>query len=286
MQQGTCGVYHKSARFQILCRIVQNLPLDGRQCLAVLCVFISNVGLLADDAQSRARHVAQYKIGPFCERLVVDARVSRLRLHTSHTVSLRHLLEQLHFMLVHVISANGALVLHQLRGEQGFATRCGAQVNQPTARRRCQGMYGKLARPVLHREKPLSKGSTAQCRTDLFEHQCIGQSGVRLCHITEHFAQLRSRCFEGIDARRRHGRCVVGREQLRRRVLAESLDKIGDQPRRVAVLNRQAVHRVCRLHRRQCLFLRTQLAQQCIDKSAGLRATHFFGLFDPFVDGG
>ena len=239
-QDGAGRVDERAARFNVPCAVFQNGELQSRQLCDLVRVLVARFRLFADDAEARARHIAQHGIRALRPLRAERGGVLKLGADVRQAEPRGALLNALQLVLVDVARGQAALPLHFLRHREALAAGGGAAVEDGRARLWVGDERRERTRRVLHgdasRAERVGRGRVAaRAQQDVREravrrdrHPGALELGLRLVR----------RSLHSVDAHRDRRVGVVRLTDALGQLLTELLGEQAHEPFGMAVPER------------------------------------------------
>ena len=258
LQDGTGRVDERAALLYILCTVCKDSRLNLRQSPDFVRILEPDFGFLADNAQSRAGHVAQHNVRAVLPFLAADRCVLQLGADIRQSEAGCAVADALQLVLVNIARGDAAFPLHFFSHGKALAAGRRAAVEHGAARFRVSDRRRECARRILHGHAALDKRRKRGCVSAAAQQdfrECLvrlhGQSGsFQLC------LSLGRRAFHRVHAHRNRRVRVIRLTDFLRQLLAVLLGKQTHEPLRVAVLQRVVAFLIRAVQARQRAVLR------------------------------
>ena len=266
-------IHQHTARTHARCKALENVALDDRQLRERRRVFEADLRLLADNAQSRARHVRQHDVHRADQIGIRTAGIHRARRDARQSQPLGTGADTLPFIFVYIAGNHTSLIAHLHRGGKAFAARRGAGIEHAHPRADTGGKHCAVRGRVLHIKPAVGKGACSR-KVSAAAEQCIRQPRVRL-RLNAVGAQRRGqgiRCrFQGVHLQTGRRVGVVCQKRALGKVIAVRVDEHLRQPLRMAAAHGEIGRCTRTRYLRQCVTVLRHAAQDRIDQSCCAR---------------
>ena len=202
-------------------------------------VLIADIRLLADDAESGARHIADDDVRLLRKRFIADTAIGQADLHALDPQPLRTGLHEPQLVLLHIAGENVSFPFHAHRHGEGLPAGGGAGVDDKAPRLRRGSQSRQLRRGILHREPALAPRAQTFQIAGAGNGEAVREPRVRLhgyALILQRGAKLLRGRFERVGLNGGRNRLIVRAEKGFRLLRAEQADHALDERTRVARL--------------------------------------------------
>ena len=193
-QHGTRGIDQRSATAYVGSRIFQYCLLDLRKLGNFFWVFIANIRLFPDDAQTGAGHIRHDQISSLLPGCMVLPAIGLSRANTGDPQTLSALFHQLQLMGMNIAGHDLPFIFHIHGKSKGFSAGCGANIQDPGLSIRGGHHSNKAGSSILHHKPALGKRRQALQITGPADFKAAGKPGM-LFHRSTAAAQFLFQLF-------------------------------------------------------------------------------------------
>ena len=218
-QNGAGGIHQHAAGGHILGGVVQQRRLNHRQGEQIVCLFVADVRLLPDDAQTGAGSIHQHRVKPLRPFRAEHPAVSGGGGNRGQVQPGRALLNSFQLVFVEVAGDDLPLVLHGKGGAEGLAARGGAEIQHLLPRLHAGDQGHQPGGGVLHQQFTLPEGGQCGQVSGSGQFQATGHPRVGGCFHAPAFQFLYQAFrvgFQGVDLYRQRRGIIIRRQECLR----------------------------------------------------------------------